>query len=169
MLKNEIENIDLDVNPSNYVSHKKIKKFNLVKKSKIARLLLFWAPIVQIATSVIFLVLLLLDYFFSNKIGLGFSNLQLSLASSYIGVAILVNIICFMLPAKKLKKKNSFRMIGVSTLILSTLIVSGSFIFWTIPTLLFFSLISLLVWWCEIIAAIMLILIVEELPNEKHN
>lgn len=167
MLKSNLQNPDSDIQENNYVPNKKTKKFDVLNKIKVSRVLLFWSPIVQIIGSIAFLILLIVNAFVGQKMGFEFSKLQLALSLSYVGIAILVSIICFMIPAKKLKKKSSFRITAISTLILSTLMLSGSLFFWSIPVLLFFSLISLIVWICEVIAAIILILVVEELPNEK--
>lgn len=167
MIKSNLQNPDPEFEQTNYIPSKKTKKFDVVNKIKVARVLLFWAPIVQIVSSIAFLILLIVDAFVGQKMGFEFTKLQLALSLSYVGIAILINIVCFMIPAKKLKKKSSFRIIAISTLILSTLILSGSLVFWSIPILLFFSLISLFVWICEIIAAVLLILVVEELPNQK--
>jgi len=153
-------------NQNNFIPNKKTKKFDLYQKIKMARLLLFWSPIVHIATSIIFLILLLVGTL-SHKLGFEFNNIELALSLSYIGIAILISVICFMVPAKKVKKKSWFRIIAISTLILSTLILSGSLYFWLFPTLLFFSLVTLCVWVAEILAAIILIFVVEELPNQK--
>lgn len=167
MSKSNLKNSDSEFEQNDYITNKKTKKFDILSKIKVSRALLFWAPIVQIIGSIAFLILLIVDAFVGEKMGFDFTKLQLALSLSYVGVAILINIICFMIPAKKLKKKSSFRITAISTLILSTLILSGSFVFWSIPVLLFFSLISLVVWICEVIAATILILIVEDLPNEK--
>ena len=167
MLKSNLQNPDSDIQENNYVPNKKTKKFDVLNKIKVSRALLFWSPIVQIIGSIAFLILLIVNAFVGQKMGFEFSKLQLALSLSYVGIAILVSIIFFMIPAKKLKKKSSFRITAISTLILSTLMLSGSLVFWSIPVLLFFSLISLIVWICEVIAAIILILVVEELPNEK--
>lgn len=167
MLKSNLQNPDFDIQENNYVPNKKTKKFDVLNKIKVSRALLFWSPIVQIIGSIAFLILLIVNAFVGQKMGFKFNKLQLALSLSYVGIAILVSIICFMIPTKKLKKKSSFRITAISTLILSTLILSGSLVFWSIPVLLFFSLISLIVWICEVIAAIVLILVVEELPNEK--
>lgn len=168
MLNSKLETFNSDeYNENNYIPNKKTKRFDLIKKLKLARALLFWGPVVHIAGSVIFLILLLLDTIIGKKLSFNFTNLELALSLSYVGIVVLINLICFMLPAKKLKKKRSIRIIAISTLILSTLIFSGSLVFWAIPALLFFSLITLFIWICEIIAAIMLILVVEELPNQK--
>lgn len=167
MSKSNLKNPDPEFEQNNYIPNKKTKKFDVLSKIKVSRALLFWAPIVQIIGSIAFLILLIVNAFVGEKMGFEFTKLQLALSLSYVGVAILISIICFMVPAKKLKKKSSFRIIAISTLILSTLILSGSFVFWSIPVLLFFSLISLVVWICEVIAATILILVVEELPNEK--
>ncbi|WP_308149780.1 hypothetical protein [Spiroplasma sp. AdecLV25b] len=168
MLSSDVQTFNpVESNEDNYIVNKKTKRFDLIKKLKLARGLLFWGPIAHIAGSVIFLILLLVDAVVSKKLGFELTKLELALSLSYVGIAVLINVICFMLPAKKLKKKRSIRIIAISTLILSTLILSGSFVFWAIPVLLFFSLITLVIWLCEIIAAIMLILVVEELPNQK--
>lgn len=158
---------NVESNEDNYSPSKKIKHFDLIKKLKLARGLLFWGPIAHIAGSVIFLILLLVDAIVGKKLGFELTKLELALSLSYVGIAVLIDIICFMLPAKKLKKKRSIRIIAISTLILSTLILSGSLVFWVVPVLLFFSLITLVIWIFEIMAAIMLILVVEELPNQK--
>ena len=168
MLKSNLQNPDsAEFEQNNYIPNKKTKKFDVFHKIKVLRPLLFWSSIVQIIGSIAFLILLIVNSFVGQKMGFEFSKLQLALSLSYVGIAILFNVLCFMIPAKKLKKKSSFRITAISTLILSTLILSGSLIFWSIPVLLFFSLISLFVWICEVIAAIILILVVEELPNEK--
>lgn len=167
MSKSNLKNSDPEFDQNDYIPNKKTKKFDILSKIKVSRALLFWAPIVQIIGSIAFLILLIVNAFVGEKMGFEFTKLQLALSLSYVGVAILISIICFMIPAKKLKKKSSFRITAISTLILSTLILSGSFVFWSIPVLLFFSLISLVVWICEVIAATILILIVEDLPNEK--
>ncbi len=167
MSKSNLKNLDPEFEQNNYIPNKKTKRFDVLSKIKVSRALLFWAPIVQIIAAITFLILLIVDAFVGEKMGFEFTKLQLALSLSYVGIAILISIVCFMIPAKKLKKKSSFRVIAISTLILSTLILSGSFVFWSIPVLLFFSLISLVVWMCEVIAAIILILAVEELPNEK--
>ncbi|WP_425381374.1 hypothetical protein [Spiroplasma endosymbiont of Polydrusus pterygomalis] len=167
MSKSSLKNSDPESEENKYIPNKKSKRFDVLSKIKVSRTLLFWTPIVQIIAAITFLILLIVDAAVGKKMGFEFTKLQLALSLSYVGVAILINIICFMIPARKLKKKSSFRITAISTLILSTLILSGSFVFWTIPVLLFFSLISLIVWICEVIAAIILILAVEELPNEK--
>lgn len=168
MLSSDVQTFNpVESNEDNYIVNKKTKRFDLIKKLKLARGLLFWGPIAHIAGSVIFLILLLVDAVVGKKLGFELTKLELALSLSYVGIAVLINVICFILPAKKLKKKRSIRIIAISTLILSTLILSGSFVFWAIPVLLFFSLITLVIWLCEIIAAIMLILVVEELPNQK--
>lgn len=168
MLSSDVQTFNpVESNEDNYIVNKKTKRFDLIKKLKLARGLLFWGPIAHIAGSVIFLILLLVDAVVGKKLGFELTKLELALSLSYVGVAVLINVICFILPAKKLKKKRSIRIIAISTLILSTLILSGSFVFWAIPVLLFFSLITLVIWLSEIIAAIMLILVVEELPNQK--
>ena len=167
MVNNNLQDINSDVDDEDYIPNKKIKRFDVLKKIKTARLLLFWAPIVQIASSIVFLILLIVDAFVGEKMGFEFNKLELALALSYVGCAILISVLCFMVPAKKLRKKTSFRIIAITTLILSTLILSGSFVFWAIPVLLFYSLVTLLVWIAEVMAAIMLIFVVEELPNQK--
>lgn len=167
MSKSNLKNLDPEFEQNNYIPNKKTKRFDVLSKIKVSRALLFWAPIVQNIAAITFLILLIVDAFVGEKMGFEFTKLQLALSLSYVGVAILISIVCFMIPAKKLKKKSSFRVTAISTLILSTLILSGSFVFWSISVLLFFSLISLVVWMCEVIAAIILILAVEELPNEK--
>lgn len=167
MSKSNLKNPNPEFEQDNYIPNKQNKKFDVVSKIKVARVLLFWAPIIQIIGSIVFLILLIINGIVGKKMGFDLSKLQLALSLSYVGVAILISIICFMIPAKKLKKKSSFRITAISTLILSTLILSGSLVFWSIPVLLFFSLISLVVWICEVIAATILILVVEELPNEK--
>lgn len=167
MLKNSLSNSEPEIEQNNYLPNKKVKKFDVLNKIKISRALLFWAPIVQIVGSIVFLVLLIVNTFVGKKMGFDFTKLELVLSLSYVGIAILISIVCFMIPAKKLKKKSSFRIVAISTLILATLIWSGSFVFWSIPILLFFALITLFVWVCEVIAVIILILVVEELPNEN--
>lgn len=167
MLKRNLQNPDTEVEQNNYTPNKKIKKFDVVSKIKVTRALLFWSPIMQIIGSIVFLILLIVDAFVGQKMGFEFTKLQLALSLSYAGITILISVVCFMIPAKKLRKKSSFRIIAISTLILATLILSGSFVFWSIPILLFYSLITLFVWIFEVIAAIILILVVEELPNQK--
>lgn len=148
-----------------YIPHNNPNKNTTFKKLKQARIILFFAPIVHLGTCAIFLILLLIGLIAKNKLGFTLNTTQSALAFSYIGASVLVDSLVFMLPAKKAKKKSQFRIMAILTLILSTLILSGSFLFWGIPTLLFYSVITLIVWIFEVIAAIYLILVVEALPN----
>lgn len=148
-----------------YVPHNVNKKDPVFKKLKQAKAILFVAPIVHLGASIVFLILLVIGLIAKSKLGFTLNSTQSALAFSYIGACVLVNCLVFMLPAKKAKKKSQFRIMAIATLILSTLILSGSFIFWVIPTLLFYSVITLIVWVFEVIAAIYLILVVEALPN----
>lgn len=149
----------------NYVP-KDLNNNNLVyKKIKRARTLLFFTPIVHIGACVIFLVLLLVDWLVGQKLGFSFTKTEFGLAAGYMALVILVDLLAFMLPAKKAKTKANFRILAIAILILSTLILAGSFIFWMIPVLLFYSLITLILWVFEVYVAVLLINIVETLPN----
>lgn len=148
-----------------YEPNSTIKTDPAFKKLNQARIMLFFAPAVHLGACIVFLILLVIGLIFKNKLGFTLNSTQSALAFSYIGISVLVDILFFMFPAKKAKKKQHFRIMAILTLILSTLILSGSFIFWVIPSLLFYSVITLIVWIFEIIAAIYLVLVVEALPN----
>lgn len=148
-----------------YVPHNPNKSDPVFKKLKQAKVMLFFAPIVHLGACVVFLILLVIGLIAKDKLGFTLNSTQSALAFSYIGASVLVDLLVFMLPAKKANKRGQFRLIAILTLILGTLILSGSFIFWGIPTLLFYSVITLIVWVFEVIAAIYLMLVVEALPN----
>ncbi|MGL5268316.1 MAG: hypothetical protein ACRC8P_00880 [Spiroplasma sp.] len=149
-----------------YIPHNNShNKDAIFKKLKQARVILFFAPIVHVGASIVFLILLLIGLIAKNKLGFTLNTTQSALAFAYIGTSVLIDCLVFMLPARKAKKKSQFRIMAIITLILSTLILTGSFLFWGIPTLLFYSVITLIVWVFEVIAAVYLILVVEALPN----
>lgn len=148
-----------------YVPHDVNKTDPVFKKLRHGKIILFFAPIVHLGAAIVFLILLVIGLIAKDKLGFTLNSTQSALAFSYIGAAVLVNLLVFMFPAKKAKKKSQFRIMAIATLILSTLILSGSFLFWGIPTLLFYSVITLIVWVFEVIAAIYLLLVVEALPN----
>lgn len=148
-----------------YVPHNVNKNDPTFKKLKNSKIMLFFAPIVHLGACIVFLILLVIGLIAKDKLGFNLTNTQSALAFSYIGVSVLIDCLVFMLPAKKANKKSQFRIMAILTLILSTLILSGSFIFWGTPTLLFYSVITLIVWVFEVIAAIYLMLVVEALPN----
>lgn len=164
-MNNQNNQIEYKQEREDYVPHNVNKKDPLFKKLKQARTILFFAPIVHLGASIVFLILLVIGLIVKDKLGFTLNSTQSALAFSYIGFSVLIDILVFMLPAKKAKKKSYFRIMAVVTLILSTLILAGSFVFWTIPTLLFYSVITLIIWIFEVIAAIYLILVVEGLPN----
>lgn len=148
-----------------YVPHNLNQSDSIFKKLKHSKIMLFFAPIVHLGACVVFLILLVIGLIAKDKLGFTLNSTQSALAFSYIAVSVLVDLLVFMLPAKKANKKGQFRLMAILTLILGTLILSGSFIFWGIPTLLFYSVITLIVWVFEVIAAIYLMLAVESLPN----
>lgn len=157
--------IEYNKEREDYIPNNVNKKDPIFKKIKQGKTILFFAPIVHLGACVVFLILLLIGLLAKDKLGFTLNSTQSALAFSYIGACVLVDLLAFMFPAKKANKKAHFRMMVILTLILSTLIVSGSFIFWSIPTLLFYSVITLIVWVFEIIAAVYLMLAVEGLPN----
>lgn len=163
-MNNQNNQIEYNKEREDYIPHN-TKKDPIFKKLKQAKTILFFAPIVHLGASIVFLILLVVGLIVKDKLGFTLNSTQSALAFSYIGFSVLVDILVFMLPAKKAKKKSQFRIIAIATLILSTLILSGSFVFWGIPTLLFYSVITLIIWVFEVIAAIYFILVVEGLPN----
>lgn len=149
----------------NYIPGDSEKKDPIFKKLNQAKAILFYVPLVHLGTCVLFLILLLVGLLVKDKLGFTLTATQSALAFSYIGAVVLIDVLVFILPAKKAKKKNQFRVMAITTLIFSTFMLSGSFAFVAIPTLLFFTIVTLIAWILEIIAAIFLILVVEALPN----
>lgn len=148
-----------------YIPHDTNVSDPIFKKIKHSKIMLFFAPIVHLGACAVFLILLVVGLIAKDKLGFTLNSTQSALAFSYIGASVLVDLLVFMFPARKANKKSQFRIMAILTLILGTLILSGSFIFWGIPSLLFYSVITLIVWAFEVIAAIYLILVVEKLPN----
>lgn len=163
-MSNKNNQIEYNKERETYIPHETNKKDPVFKRLKQGRMMLFISSIVHLGVCAVFLILLLVGLIAGSKIT-GLDKTQSILALSYVGVAVLIDILAFLLPAQKAKKKNYFRVIAILTLILSTLILSGSFAFWGTPTLLFYSLVTLIVWISQVVAAIFLILVVEALPN----
>lgn len=149
-----------------YVPHETKLKDPVFKKLKQGRMMLFISSIVHLGACAVFLILLLVGLISGKEASiLGLTKFQTVLALAYVGVSIFIDVLAFLLPAKKAKKKTYFRIIAISTLILATLVLSGSFVFWGTPTLLFYSIITLIAWVFQVFSAVLLILVVEALPN----
>lgn len=165
-MANKNNQIEYNKERETYIPHDTKLKDPVFKKLKQGRMMLFISSIVHLGACAVFLILLLVGLISGKELTiLGLTKYQTILALSYVGISVLINILAFLLPARKAKKKNYFRIIAILTLILSTLILSGSFVFWGTPTLLFYSIITLITWVFQVISAIFLILVVEALPN----
>ncbi|MDQ7982915.1 MAG: hypothetical protein REH79_01680 [Spiroplasma sp.] len=164
-MSNKSNQIEYHKDRETYIPHNPNKKDPVFKRLKQARMMLFISSIIHLGAAVVFLILLIIGLIAGNNAVTGLTKNQLIMALAYIGPVILIDVLAFLLPSQKARKKSHFRVIAILTLILATLILSGSFVFWGIPTLLFYSLITLIVWICQVVAAVFLILVVEALPN----
>lgn len=136
-----------------------------VTKIRRSKLYLFISGVIHAGICGVFLILLLVGYIFKGKLGFSFSSLQFGLSIGYISFAILVDVLFFILVANKLEKREHFRFMVFAILILSTLIFAGSLPFWGVPVLLFYSLITLIIWVVQILIASLFFKIVERLTN----